>query len=117
MQRTFELGSDEALGMMKVFIAEPDASPQLRAQIEAVLATHRTGADLVDKISTLREQLSEYRSRSGELNAQLVSLEEGTTLDGVVRALNALGASPRDIIAIMQALKVAGALKAELVVL
>lgn len=47
----------------------------------------------------------------------LVTLEEGTTLDAVVRALNALGASPRDIIAIMQALKAAGALRAELVLL
>ena len=52
-----------------------------------------------------------------ENTAQLVSLEEGSTLDAVVRALNALGASPRDIIAIMQALKAAGALKADLVVL
>ena len=48
---------------------------------------------------------------------RLVALEEGTTLDAVVRALNALGASPRDIIAIMQALKAAGALRAELVLL
>jgi flagellar P-ring protein precursor FlgI len=52
-----------------------------------------------------------------ETDARLVSLDEGTTLEAVVRALNALGASPRDIIAIMQALKAAGALKAELVVL
>ena len=49
--------------------------------------------------------------------ARLVALEEGTTLDHVVRALNALGASPRDIIAIMQALKAAGALRAEIVIL
>ena len=41
---------------------------------------------------------------------QLIAIEEGTTLDAVVRALNALGATPRDIIAIMQALKAAGAL-------
>jgi flagellar P-ring protein precursor FlgI len=52
-----------------------------------------------------------------ESTAQLVALEEGTTLDAVVRALNALGASPRDIIAIMQALKAAGALRADLVIL
>jgi flagellar P-ring protein precursor FlgI len=52
-----------------------------------------------------------------EGRAKLVSLEQGTTLDSVVRALNALGASPRDIIAIMQGLKAAGALQAELVVL
>lgn len=52
-----------------------------------------------------------------ESSAQLVTLEEGTTLDAVVRGLNALGASPRDIIAIMQALKAAGALRAEIVIL
>ena len=52
-----------------------------------------------------------------EGSAQLVTLEEGTTLDAVTRALNALGATPRDIIAIMQALKAAGALRAEIVIL
>jgi flagellar P-ring protein precursor FlgI len=48
---------------------------------------------------------------------QLVTLEEGTTLADVVRALNTLGVTPRDVIAIMQALKAAGALRAELVIL
>jgi flagellar P-ring protein precursor FlgI len=48
---------------------------------------------------------------------QLVALEEGTTLAEVVRALNTLGVTPRDIIAIMQALKVSGALRAEVVIL
>ncbi len=52
-----------------------------------------------------------------EQKSQLLPLPEGTTLDAVVRGLNALGASPRDIIAIMQALKAAGALRAELVIL
>jgi flagellar P-ring protein precursor FlgI len=52
-----------------------------------------------------------------ESSNKLVTLEEGTTLDAVVRGLNALGASPRDIIAIMQALKAAGALRAEIVIL
>ncbi len=52
-----------------------------------------------------------------ETEAQLVELQTGTTLADVVRALNALGATPRDIIAIMQALKAAGALRAEIVIL
>ena len=52
-----------------------------------------------------------------EGNAKLITLEEGTTLEAVARALNTLGATPRDIIAIMQALKAAGALKAEIVIL
>lgn len=52
-----------------------------------------------------------------EQQARLVALEEGTTLDAVVRGLNALGASPRDVIAILQALKAAGALRAEIIIL
>jgi flagellar P-ring protein precursor FlgI len=52
-----------------------------------------------------------------EGGGQLITLPEGTTLDSVVRALNSLGATPRDIIAIMQALKTAGALQAEIVII
>jgi flagellar P-ring protein precursor FlgI len=52
-----------------------------------------------------------------EGTAQLIALEPGTTLQSVVTALNALGASPRDIIAIVQALRAAGALRAEIVIL
>ena len=39
------------------------------------------------------------------------------TLGELVNALNALGASPRDLISIFQALKRAGALNAELIVM
>ncbi|MBL0714177.1 MAG: flagellar basal body P-ring protein FlgI [Desulfosarcina sp.] len=41
-------------------------------------------------------------------------VESGVSIGEVVRALNALGVSPRDLIAIFQALKAAGALQAEL---
>jgi flagellar P-ring protein precursor FlgI len=44
---------------------------------------------------------------------RLVALEESASVADVARALNALGVSPRDIIAIFQALKEAGALRAE----
>jgi flagellar P-ring protein precursor FlgI len=52
-----------------------------------------------------------------EGTAKLVTLPEGATLEAVAGALNALGATPRDIIAIVQALKAAGALRAEIVIL
>jgi flagellar P-ring protein precursor FlgI len=52
-----------------------------------------------------------------EGTARLVSLPQGATLQSVTEALNALGASPRDIIAIVQALKAAGALKADIDIL
>ena len=89
VQRTFELASEEALGMMKVFIDEPDASPQLKAQIEALLATHRGAADLDDRIATLREQRAEYRTRTGELHAQLVTLKAVRTGGDLMTMLRA----------------------------
>ena len=49
-----------------------------------------------------------------EGNEQLLLVEEAVTIGEVVRALNALGVSPRDLIAIFQAIKIAGALRAEL---
>jgi flagellar P-ring protein precursor FlgI len=47
----------------------------------------------------------------------LVQMPAGTQLTDVVRALNALGATPQDLLAILQAMKAAGALNAELEVI
>jgi flagellar P-ring protein precursor FlgI len=44
----------------------------------------------------------------------LALVREGASIGDVVRALNALGVTPRDLIGIMQAIKAAGALQAEL---
>jgi flagellar P-ring protein precursor FlgI len=44
-------------------------------------------------------------------------LEPGPKLADIVKAVNAIGASPADLVAILEALKEAGALKAELIVL
>ncbi|MBC7619720.1 MAG: flagellar basal body P-ring protein FlgI, partial [Candidatus Saccharibacteria bacterium] len=47
----------------------------------------------------------------------LIQLPAATQLADVVRALNALGATPQDLLAILQAIKSAGALNAELEVI
>ncbi|MCE1241875.1 flagellar basal body P-ring protein FlgI [Oryzomicrobium sp.] len=44
----------------------------------------------------------------------LINLKGGANLADVVKALNTLGAKPQDMLAILQAMKVAGALRAEL---
>jgi flagellar P-ring protein precursor FlgI len=49
-----------------------------------------------------------------EKKGNLVVLPEGATLMDVVEAVNAVGATPRDLISILQAIKAAGALHAEL---
>jgi flagellar P-ring protein precursor FlgI len=47
----------------------------------------------------------------------LIELPAGAKLADVVRALNALGATPQDLLAILQAMRTAGALKAEIEVI
>lgn len=47
----------------------------------------------------------------------LINMPAGTKLTDVVKALNALGATPQDLLAILQAMKAAGALHAELEVI
>lgn len=52
-----------------------------------------------------------------EEGGQLRLVQKGVSLGEVVKGLNSLGATPRDLIAIFQAMKQAGALQAELVVM
>jgi flagellar P-ring protein precursor FlgI len=49
-----------------------------------------------------------------EGSERLIPVPTSTTLDNVVKSLNALGVTPRDLIAILQAMKEAGALHAEI---
>jgi flagellar P-ring protein precursor FlgI len=52
-----------------------------------------------------------------EEKARTVVLKQGATVEELVRALAAIGSTPRDIIAILQSLRSAGALEAELEVI
>jgi len=52
-----------------------------------------------------------------EKKAKVVILEEGATLGELVRALNAVGATATELISILQAIKAAGALQAELIII
>ena len=53
---------------------------------------------------------------SGKENS-LISVPGGASLDQVVKALNMMGATPQDLISILQSLRAAGALRAELEVI
>jgi flagellar P-ring protein precursor FlgI len=59
---------------------------------------------------TKRTSTSVTESKSG-----LIPLQELPTVEKVASALNALGATPRDMMSIFQAMKQAGALQAELI--
>jgi flagellar P-ring protein precursor FlgI len=57
------------------------------------------------------------RINAAEQRPPLQALAAGASLGDVVKALNTLGVAPRDLVAIMQALKSAGALRADLEIL
>jgi len=56
----------------------------------------------------------DQRVSAQEQKSNFVTLSKGATVDDLIRALNSLGVTPRDTIAILEALKTAGALQAEL---
>jgi len=64
---------------------------------------------------TVVTQQTETRVTTEEMH--LVPITGGANVKDIADALNALGITPRDLIAILQALKAAGALRAELVIL
>ena len=49
-----------------------------------------------------------------EGDGKVIEMEEGITLGELVRGLNSIGVAPRDLIAILQSIKAAGALQADL---
>ncbi len=54
---------------------------------------------------------------ASEKTAQLIQLKQGATVEDLVRGLQNMGATARDIVSILQAIKAAGALEAQLEVL
>ena len=60
---------------------------------------------------------SDYELSVNNEQARVVNLKETVTLSDVANALNEIGAAPRDIIAIFEALRQAGVLRAELVII
>lgn len=61
---------------------------------------------------TVRTQQSDIEIKQG--GGALMQVRAGASLSDVVKAINALGAAPQDLLSILQAMKAAGALKADL---
>ena len=53
----------------------------------------------------------------GQGEARMFVFNAGVSLDEIVRAVNQVGAAPGDLVAILEALKEAGALRAQLIVI
>jgi flagellar P-ring protein precursor FlgI len=134
------VGSDERV----TFIAEMESLNINPAQVSAkVIVNSRTGSVVMNKTATVdacaiahgnlsvvistepvisqpgpfsngrtvqaQRSTVEIKQESG-----MLTMVEGASLAEVVKALNAIGATPQDLLAILQAMKSAGALRAEL---
>mgnify|MGYP003587128177 CR=1 FL=1 len=64
---------------------------------------------------TVTTQQSDISIRQG--GGALMAVKAGANLSEVIKAINALGANPQDLVSILQAMKAAGALRAELEVI
>ena len=104
---TIIMGQDVRLA--PVAVAHGNLTVSIKATNRAVPAAPLTPG------ATTVEQNTDVQVTEEERN--LVTLKEGASLADVVDGLNQLGATPRDLITILQAIKQAGALRAEVEVI
>ncbi len=108
-ERTGTVVMGENVRISRVAVAHGNLSVEIRETPQVVQPQPFAGGETVVVPRT------EIRAR--EEKARIVIFEEGASIGELVRALNAVGATPRDLIAVLQAIKAAGALQAELVIM
>jgi len=106
-ERTGTVIMGENVRISTIAIAHGNLSIEVKEtqNVSQPLPFSRSGRTVVTPDSELLVQ---------EGNNPIFVVESGVSIGEVVKALNALGVSPRDLISIFQALKAAGALQAEL---
>ncbi|HEY4707762.1 MAG TPA: flagellar basal body P-ring protein FlgI [Thermodesulfobacteriota bacterium] len=109
-ERTGTVVMGENVKISTVAVSHGDISIEIKTQyaISQPPAFSRKGETVVVPYDNV--EVEEQKSR-------LIVLPESVTLGDVVRALNLIGVTPRDLVAILQAIKAAGALQAELEVI
>lgn len=85
-------------------------------EIEIKPAGTETGTEL-EAAPAEGQAAAEQTATENIPQAKIVQLEAGASLSSLVRVLNTMGASPKDLVSIIQALKAAGALTAEIEVI
>jgi flagellar P-ring protein FlgI len=104
---TVVMGADVSLGPCSILhgALAIEVTTQMEVSQPAPLATGQTAVVPQTTVSAT------------ESPAQVIRLSQGATVDELIRGLQAIGATARDIVAILQAIKAAGALQGELVIL
>jgi len=104
---TIVLGKDVRVAPVAIMHGNLNVEIQTTMQVSQPAASSQGKTEVVPQTTVgAREEM-----------ARTVVLHEGATVEELVRALAAIGSTPRDIIAILQSLRRAGALEAELEVI
>ena len=99
----------EETGAVEVVDTTSTPVTELKADSTATPVTTQEHKD--DDVIEVTGEVTEINQGK---DAKLAVLENGVTLQDLVTGLNKLGVGPRDIITILQAIKAAGALQAEI---
>lgn len=114
-ERTGTIVMGENVRISQLALSHGSLSIQVFADPNQVIGKEMVGQVLTDAM--VRQMTEELAAQNGNPNHKVIKLSPGVTLGELVRALNSVGAAPRDLIAIFQAIKAAGAMQAELTVI
>lgn len=105
---TIVMGNSASLGACSVMQGSLAIDIATQYAVSQPTPLSNTGQTVVVPQTTVQTQ---------ETPAQVIHLQEGATVEDLVKGLQAIGATARDIVAILQAIKAAGALQADLEVI
>jgi flagellar P-ring protein precursor FlgI len=109
-ERTGTIVAGEGVRIRPVAVAHGGLSIQVTQTpfVSQPNAMSRTGTTVTGRAANIQAQ---------EANGRAVALPATTTVEDLVKALNMIGVGPRDLVAVLQAMKAAGALDADLEVM
>jgi len=109
-ERTGTVVMGENVSISTIAIAHGNLSVQIKesADVSQPMPFSRSGRTVVTPNTNIKVE---------EEDKRLHVIDTGVSIGEVVRALNALGITPRDLISILQAIEAAGALSAKLEIL
>lgn len=107
--RTGSIVMNQLVSVDKCAIAHGNLSVTINSEKQVSQPEARSGGE------TVVTETADVQVKSDK--GELMVVPASASLNDVVRALNAVGATPQDLLAILQAMKAAGALKAELEVI
>ena len=104
---TIVMGQDVSLGACSV----------LHGNLSVVITTEFQVSQPLPYSQGQTQVVPQTTIKATESPARRIELREGATVDDLINGMQAIGASPRDIVAILEAIRAAGALQADLEIL